>query len=193
MQRIGLDASGYSILNVHKIGIDAPPSFIFEELEKWNGDSTCWPNHIAQVNLVDDKLDDVQILLFGFRNYPLKLKNGVLGIKYIPLFNLKVRKLQAVPGPNDIDNARYILFESSGGYPIGFFTIYIRSSIEDDKAKEQSQIFFVVGFNFFGKENVTTKNLLVKIWIIIHNRVTRNVINRFKKLCEWRFEKIQAN
>lgn len=191
LQRIGLDASQYSVLNVHKIGIDAPPNYIFEELMNWNGDSTCWPNHIAKVDRVHNNIENIQILPFGKKEYPFGIKNGIWGMDFIPLFNLSAQKIQSVPISSDADNARYILYKCSGGYPIGFYTMYVRSSIAEQGEKEQSQLFFGVGFDFFGKKSWTKQHIVVKVWALIHNKVTRNVMNRFKQLAEWRFEKIQ--
>lgn len=191
LQRVGMDASNYLVLNVHKIGINAPANYVFEELLSWNGDSTCWPNHIAKVDRINDQIENIQILPFGQDKYPLGFKNGIFGFKYIPLFNLNALKIQSVPSTMDDDNARYLLYKCSGGYPIGFFTMYVRSSIAEQNEKEQSQIFFGVGFDFFGRKNMSEDNIIVKIWVFIHNRVTNNVMNRFKELCEWRFEKIQ--
>ena len=191
LQRIGMDASNYSVLNVHKIGIDAPAHYVFEELLNWNGDSTCWPNHIARVDRLNDGIENIQILPFGRNKYPFGIKNGIFGFKYIPLFYLAAQKIQIVPGSSDDDNARYILYKCTGGYPIGFFTMYVRSSIAQQDEKEQSQLFFGVGFDFFGRKSWTSNHIIVKVWELIHNRVTTNVMNRFKQLCEWRFEKIR--
>jgi hypothetical protein len=69
--------------------------------------------------------------------------------------------------------------------------MYVRSAIGQQDEKEQSQLFFTVGFDFFGRKNWANEHILVTIWALIHNRVSRNVMNRFKQLCEWRFEKIQ--
>ena len=191
LQRIGMDASNYSVLNVHKIGIDAPVNYVFEELLNWNGDSSCWPNHIAKVDRINDKIENIRILPFGQSKYPFGFKNGIFGFKYIPLFNLNAQKIQSIPGSTEIDNARYILFKCSGGYPIGFFAMYLRSSIAQQNEAEQTQLFFGVGFDFFGKKVWTKNHIIVKTWGLIHNRVTTNVMNRFKQLCEWRFEKMQ--
>jgi len=191
LQRIGMDASHYSVLNVHKIGIDAPSHYIFEELLSWNGDSTCWPNHIARVDRIKNNIENIQILPFGQSKYPFGIKNGIFGYNFIPLFNLNALKFQSVPISSDADNARYILYKCSGGYPIGFYTMYVRSSIAEQGEHEQSQLFFGVGFDFFGRKTWTSKHIVVRIWTIIHNKVTRNVMNRFKQLCEWRFDKIQ--
>ena len=43
LQRLGTEVSEYRILNVHQIGINVPAKYIFEELLKWNGDSTVGP------------------------------------------------------------------------------------------------------------------------------------------------------
>lgn len=191
LQRVGMDASNYSVLNVHKIGIDAPVQYVFEELMNWNGQSTCWPNHIAKVDRINDKIENIRILPFGWTKYLFGIKNGIFGFKYIPLFNLNAVRIQSVPGLNEADNARYMLYKSTGGYPIGFFTLYVRSSVDDQGETEQSQLFFGVGFDFFGRKNWANRNIVVRFWSLIHNRVTNNVMNRFKQLCEWRFEKIR--
>ncbi|MCK5469867.1 MAG: hypothetical protein KAI99_15205, partial [Cyclobacteriaceae bacterium] len=52
MQRTGIDPNRYSVLNIHKIGVEAPVSYVFNELLQWNGDSTCWPNYIAKVDRI---------------------------------------------------------------------------------------------------------------------------------------------
>ncbi len=190
MQRIGIDVTKYSVLNIHRIGIHVPVRYVFEELLHWDGDSTCWPNHIAAVDRLGGRLGHIQIFLLGQKKYPLGFKNGLFGLKYIPLFSLDALKFQYQPGPSD-DNARYLLYDSSGGYPIGIFTMYVRSAIPKRGEIEQSQLFLAVGFNFYGKEQRSNVNIVNKIWEKIHNRVSTNVLNRFKQLCEWRFQRIQ--
>jgi hypothetical protein len=189
MQRIEIDVTKYSVLNIHRIGIHVPVRYVFEELLHWDGDSTCWPNHIAAVDRLGGRLENIQIFLLGRRKYPLGLKNGIFGLKYIPLFSLDAMKFQYTPGPSD-DNARYLLYDSSGGYPIGIFTMYARSAITTQGEIEQTQLFLAVGFNFYGKEHRSNINIVNKIWEKLHNRVTANVLNRFKQLCEWRFQRI---
>jgi len=191
LQRIGIDVSNYSILNIHKIGIDAPVNSVFEELLSWNGDSTCWPNHIAKVDRIENRLESIQILPFGWHQYPFGFKKRFLGLKIIPLFNIKAIEIKRSPDQGDMDNARYMLFSCSGGYPIGVFTFYVRSSIADQNETEQTQLFLGVGFDFFGKKNWSRKHIIIRIWKIIHDRVSTNVMNRFKQLCEWRFNKLQ--
>lgn len=183
LQRIGIEVSGYTVLNFHKVGIDAPAGAIFEELLNWNGDSTCWPNHLAEVYRIDDQIEEIEILLFGIKKFPC----GWLS----PLFKLNSLHIQHTPATVDLDNARYLLYKCSGGYPIGIFAMYVRSSIPEQNETSQSQLFFGVGFDFYGKKKTSKFNLVNFIWTKIHNRVTANTLNRMKQLCEWRFEKKQ--
>lgn len=191
LQRLEIDVAEYAILNVHKIGIDAPVRYVFEEMLKWDGDSTCWPNYIAEVERADGRLEQIGIFLFGRRKYPFGIKGGFFGFKYIPLFNLNLVKIQPLPNPSDVDNARFLLFESSGGYPIGIFALYVRSSIAAESETEASQLFCVVGFNFYGDEKRSHIRIVNGLWESIHNKVTSNVMNRFKQLCEWKFHRVQ--
>lgn len=190
IQRIGIDVLKYSVQNIHRIGIKTPVRYVFEELLQWDGHSSCWPNHIATVERLEGKLEHIKIHLFNCRKYPFGFKKSFLGLKYIPLFYLNALKFQFLPGPSD-DNARYLLYSSSGGYPIGIYAMYARSSIAIQEEVEQTQLFFAVGFNFYGRESGKRITIINKIWEKIHNRVTSNVMNRFKQLCEWRFERIQ--
>ena len=192
MQRFGISVTRYSVLNIHKIGIKTPVKYVFEELLKWDGDSTCWPNYIAKVSRINNRLENIKIYLFGWTKYPFGLKNGFLWFKYIPLFNINAIKIQNVPDLVNSDNARYLLYNCSGGYPIGVFSMYVRSSIAEQNEKDQAQLFFIVGFNFYGKENWSKRNMLHKTWEMFHDRVTSHTMIRIKQLCEWRFEKIQA-
>lgn len=183
LQRIGIEVSEYSVLNFHKIGVDAPVGAIFAELLDWNGDSTCWPNHVAQINRIDDHIEEIDIHLFGIKKYPFGW--------FSPLFKLDAIRIQRTPELADLDNARYLLYKCSGGYPIGIFAMYVRSSIPDQDETSQSQLFLGVGFDFYGKKKTSKFNLVNFIWEKIHNRVTENTLNRIKQLCEWRFEKTQ--
>jgi hypothetical protein len=183
MQRIGLEVQNYSVLNVHKISIDVPVHYIFDELLQWNGDSTCWPNHLARVQRVNNRLEEIEILLFGIKIHPFGL--------FSPLFHLNAIRIQRIPAPSDYDNARYLLYKCSGGYPIGIFSMYVRSSIAIENETGQSQLFMAVGFDFYGRKSKKIFNPLNKMWEFIHDRVTTNTLNRFKQLCEWRFEKMK--
>ena len=187
MQRLGITPDGYSILNIHQIGVDAPPIYVFNEIMDWSGDSPCWPNHIAKTEQVNSCFDNIRILPFGWTRYPFGWKS-LLGINLIPLFNMNIIRAKVLPDPYDFDNARYRLYECTGGYPIGFFSIYVRSSIPDSGETEGSQLFIVVGFDFYGRKDLSKLKLVRWMWEFIHNRVTANVIHRLKWMCEWSFE-----
>lgn len=189
MQRTGIVVEDFKMLNIHRIGIEAPGRYIFDELLKWDGDSSCWPNHIAKVNLVDNNLEQIKIFLFGRTKYLWGLKNGFFGLRLFHLFDLSAIKIRKVPSINDPDNARYLLYECKGGYPIGIFSMFVRSSIPERGEKEMSQLFIMVGFDFFGSQTLSKFKLIKIVWEFFHNRVTSNVAYRFKELCEWKFEK----
>ncbi len=194
MQRTGIDPNRYSVLNIHKIGVEAPVSYVFNELLQWNGDSTCWPNHIAKVDRIENDLNRIRIHPFGWKKYPLKFMKSFFGFKLIPLFLLNAIQIKKVPDTFDFDNARYLLYECSGGYPIGIYIMYVRSSIASMGEVAQSQLIFAVGFNFYGNEDWQRhRKWANKIWESIHNRVTANVLNRVKQLGEWRIDTIQNN
>jgi hypothetical protein len=176
-QRLGISVEEYGVLNVHRIGIDAPLRLVFEELLTWHDASVWWPNHLAAVHRVDGSLEDVRMLLFGS---PLEL------------FRLHAVRIRRDPGPEDLDSARYVLYETSGGYPIGVFGMFVRSRIADRGEEEPTQVFFAVGFNFYGKRQWPHRRLINPIWEGIHNRATANILNRFKRLCEAAFERLEA-
>lgn len=194
IQRIGVDTDKYSVLNLNKIGIDAPVNTIFNELILFDGNPRCWPNHIAKVDRINHDFKNIRMLPFGWKRYPFKSMKSFFGLPLIPLFLLKVIRVKEVPDNFDFDNARYVLYECSGGYPIGFLAIYIRSSITELGETAKSQLIFGVGFNFFGKKEWQGKRKFIsKVWEWVHNRVTANVLNRIKQLSEWRLENIQEN
>jgi hypothetical protein len=184
MQRIGVAVDSYSVLDVHQIAVDAPVQVIFDELLKWNGDSTYWPNYLAQVHRVNERLEEIEILLFGLKRLPFGF--------FSPLFRLNAIRIQRLPATSDYDNARYLLYRCSGGYPIGVFSMYVRSSIARRNEALQSQLFMAVGFDFYGRKTKFKLSPINKVWELIHDRVTANMLSRLKQLCEWRFEKIQG-
>ena len=184
LQRTGVDVENYRMLNLHRVGIEAPASYVFDELLEWSGDSICWPNHIARVDLQNNKLEQIKIYLFG-------ISKRIFGFSPFHLFDLSAIRIQSVPALADSDNARYLLYECKGGYPIGVFSIYVRSSIPDRGEKEMSQLYMMVSFNFYGKKRKRL-NLLNRIWEKIHNRVTSNIVYRLKLLCEWKFENFMS-
>jgi hypothetical protein len=194
IQRIGIDSSQYSVLNINKIGIDAPVQLIFDDLMHFRNNPSCWPNHIAKVDRADNDLKHIRILPFGWKRYPFKFMKSFFGLPLIPLFLLDAIRIKSVPDSYDFDNARYFLYECSGGYPIGILAIYVRSSIPELGETHKSQLVFGVGFNFFGKREWQDRRKLVgRVWEWVHNRVTANVLNRLKQLTEWRFETRQKN
>ncbi len=190
MQRLGVDVGSYSVLNAHRIGVEAPVQTVFEELLQWNGDSSCWPNHLATVNRSNGSIERIEIQPLGLRRLPLGAWTR-FGWNVSPLFVLEALRIQRFPEPLEMDNARYLLYSCSGGYPIGVFAIYVRSPIAEQGETERTQVFFVVGFNFYGKGKLSRIRPLRAIWERVHNRVTPNVLNRFKRLCEWRFQRAQ--
>ena len=194
IQRLGIDTNQYSILNINKIGIDAPVNHIFRELLLFRGNPSCWPNHIAKVDRIDTELNHIRILPFGWKHYPFKFMKSFLGLPIIPLFLLNAIEIKTVPDSHDFDNARYFLYECSGGYPIGILAIYVRSSIPELGETCKSQLIFGVSFNFFGNQKwQKNRKLIGVLWEWIHNRVTANVLNRLKQLSEWHIEMIQKN
>lgn len=185
MQRMSIDVDSYKMFNIHQIGVNTPISYLFDELLKWDGNSSCWPNHIAKVHLVNNNLNKIQIHLFDMSKY-------LFGFKPFHLFDLNAIKIKRVPSYDDPDNARYLLYQCKGGYPIGVFSMYTRTSIPERGEKEMSQLFFMVGFDFFGSSSLSNIRFIRKLWAFFHNRVTSNVAYRFKQLCEYRFNELIA-
>jgi hypothetical protein len=186
LQRIGVPVNNYSVLNIHRIGIDVPVKNVFEELLLWDGNSNYWPNQLARVKRINGSLEKILVYTLGIEKIRLK---GLLsnGIKIKPLFNMSALKFQNTPSPSDTDNARFLLYECRGGYPIGIYTIYLRSSISELNEKEKTQLFSLVAFNFYGKKNWFYSNLINPIWEKIHNRATSNILNRMKTEFEGKF------
>ncbi len=190
-QRLDINTTKYKILNIHKIGVNAPAKYVFEELIKWDENSTCWPNKIAKIVKRNNSVKHLDVYLFGLNKFSKWFKNSKLGKSLVPLFQLNAIAIKISPDLIGSDNARYMLYKTSGGYPIGFFTMYVRSSVANQQEKEQSQLFLIVGFNFYGKKNWPKIKLINKIWESLHNRVTANILEKLKQLSEWRFEKFK--
>jgi hypothetical protein len=185
-QRLGLSVEDYAILNIHRIGIEAPAAYVFEELLEWNEVARCWPGHLAKLERIEGGLEHIHVLLFGRRKPLLGLKAKLFGLNVAPLFKMEVIKRQEAPSPSEVDNARYLLYKCRGGYPIGIFCLYVRSSIAQEGETEETQVFMVVGFNFYGRKDWPRTHVINRVWELIHNRVTSNVLNRLKRLCEVR-------
>ncbi len=128
LQRVGEGVDRYTVLNVHQIGIEPPVSYVFNELLNWNGDSTCWANHIAKAERKDEDIETIRILPFGWKKYPFGFQKSFFGMNFIPLFYLNFIRIKRFPDAFDFDNARYLLYKCSGGYPIGIFMMYVRSA-----------------------------------------------------------------
>jgi len=191
-QRLGIDVAQYAILNIHRIGIEAPTRHVFEELLHWDGRPAYWPNHIVQVIRTIRQPQQLEFFLLGKRKTLFGIKSGILGLDFIPLFRMDAVAVQRVPSESNFDNARYLLYECSGGYPVGICGIYVRSPIANLGETEPAQVFFAVGFNFYGKGEWSRPGLIRRVWEGIHNRVTTNVLNRFKNECESTFQRVQA-
>ena len=71
---------------------------------------------------------------------------------------------------------------------MGICGIYVRSPIADLGETRQTQAFFAVGFNPYGRRILSNIRPVRRTWETIHNRVTSNVLNRFKCLCEVGFQ-----
>jgi len=186
-QRLGIDVSTYSVLNIHRIGIDVPCRFVFRQLLQWDGESLYWPNRIARAERVDGRLEHIEIYLFGWRRF--------LFAKTVPLFRMKAVEFREQPATDGVDNARFLLFTCEGGYPIGHFTMYLRSPIAALDESEPSQLFLAVGFNVYGRRHLSRRRWALpvsRIWEAIHNRVTSNILYRLKILCEAEFQRLEG-
>ncbi len=192
LQRLDVDVSAYRVLNIHRIGVEAPARLVFEELRQWSTVETCWPRHLAALERVDGGTECIRVFLLGRRERLFGLRSGFLGLHFVPLFQLDLLRMQDWPGPLDVDNARYLLYACRGGYPIGFLGIYVRSSAADRGETGTSQVFFMVSFDFYGRKSWWPGVRVVNhIWERVHNRATANMLNRFKELCEARFEEVR--
>ena len=185
MQRLGRDVSNYSVLNLHKIGVDAPARHVYEEFLKWGSDSAFWPNGLATVVGEGEDLERLRIRPFGKTRWGRSIWRK-------PLFELRLLEKQEVPSFADPDNGRFLLFQCEGGYPIGIFAFYVRSAIQERGELDSTQVFVGAGFDFYGKERWPLFHPVNRVWETVHDRVTRNILNRFKQVCEWRFDRTQA-
>ena len=108
-----------------------------------------------------------------------------LGADFGTLFLATVVEARRVPDAQDTENARFFLWNCSGGYPIGVFSIFARSRIPERGEVAPTHLFFAVGFNPYGSRNLGRfGGPLRATWQFLHDRVTSNVLNRFKRLCE---------
>jgi hypothetical protein len=183
-ERTGVDVSVYSILNIHRIGIDATIETVFDEVERWEGGSACWPDYLATIEQTPGEQDGFRVVLFG-RSGAMRWLRGRLGPDFGTLFVATVSEARRIPDLQDTENARFFLWNCSGGYPIGVFSIFARSRIADRGEIEPTHLFFAVGFNPYGSWTLgRIGGPLRSAWQFAHDRVTSNVLNRFKRLCE---------
>jgi uncharacterized protein YbjT (DUF2867 family) len=180
LQRLGRDLSGYSVLNLHRIGVEAPARHVFETLLQWDRDSTCWPNELATVERVGEGVEHLRVTLLGRRRRGAR-----------PLFELRLVDRSDVPSAWDPDNGRYLVYRCEGGYPVGIFAFYVRSSLPERGETGRTQLFVGVGFDFYGRERWPLFHPVNRVWEAVHDRVMRNQLARFAALCEWRFQRLQ--
>ena len=183
-ERTGVDVSVFSILNLHRIGIEAPVETVFDEVERWEGGSACWPDHLATIEEIPGEQDGFRVVLLGRSGLMRRLRSR-FGPEFGSLFVATVVEARRVPDMRDTENARFFLWNCSGGYPIGVFSIFARSRIPGRREPEPTHLFFAVGFNPFGSRTLGSIGGPIRsAWQLIHDRVTSNVLNRFKMLCE---------
>jgi hypothetical protein len=183
-ERTGVDVSVYSILNIHRIGIEAPVETVFDEVERWEGGSACWPDHLATIEELPGEQGGFRVVLLG-RASVMRWLRSRLGSEFGTLFVAKVAEARRVPDSRDTESARFFLWNCSGGYPIGVFSIFARSRIAGRGEVEPTHLFFAVGFNPYGIRTLGRIGWPFRAtWQLIHDRVTSNVLNRFKRICE---------
>jgi len=191
LQRLGISVDSYSILNIHQIGIRVPVKFVHEELMHWEGNSPFWPNHIATIDRIDGSRKNIEMNLLGQTTPRIRRWLRRIAPQFGTLFLMKALRIQHQPHRSDFDNARFLLYECSGGYPIGIFFQYVRSPIESQGEVERAQLFLAVSFDFYGKQHWPRG--VAHTWEKIHNRVTANVMNRFKQMCEAEFREYTSD
>jgi len=183
-ERTGVDVSVYSILNIHRIGIEAPIETVFDEVERWEGGSPCWPDYLATIEELPGEPGGFRVVLLG-RAPLMRWLRARIGPEFGTLFVAKVAQARRVPDVRDTENARFFLWNCSGGYPIGVFSIFARSRIAGRAEVEPTHLFFAVGFNPYGIRTLGHLGGPFRAaWQFVHDRVTSNVLNRFKRLCE---------
>jgi len=162
---LGTPVDDYEVLNIHRIGIDAPVDRIFEVIRSGAAATACWPNRLARLQRDADSATNARV--------------NVLGLPFWSLFRLTEVELDDVG-----DGARKILFRCHGGYPIGIFAMLARPSYSELGEHRTSQFFFVVSFNFYGRPRWWGARVLHGMWESVHNRATGNILNRLRRLCE---------
>lgn len=191
LQRLAIDVDRYSVLNIHRIGIDAPVKYVFEEFFSEDMESRCWPDHVATQKRPLDGVEEIHVVLCGRMQRFYAAAKRLFGESVGTLFRMTLLRSRHFPDPADFDNARYLLYSCGGGYPVGILGIYVRTTLPSRGETGTSQFFFVVGFNFYGRRAWPGIRAINRLWESVHNRVTDHVLNRFKRLCEARFDEVQ--
>ncbi len=111
-------------------------------------------------------------------------RSCLLGLSFVPLFRLDPVRRQEEPLPDDRDRARYVLCRCSGGYPMGVFSMGVRGRIEEEGDREPTQWFFMVSFDFFGREHWLGTRAVRALREPVHDRMTSGVLNRFQAHCQ---------
>ena len=65
LQRLAIDVDQYSVLNIHRIGIDAPVKYVFEEFFSEDMEARCWPDHFATQRRPREGVEEIQVVLCG--------------------------------------------------------------------------------------------------------------------------------
>lgn len=169
LQRLGVNVADHEVISIHRIGIEAPADFVWTEFSRPDPDPDFWPSRLARICWHGEGADHGKILL--------------LGLPFAPLFRLDLVRRQETPPPTDVDGTRYALYRCSGGYPVGTFSVHVRSRIVAEGEVEPTQMFFIVAFDFFGRKHWLGTRVIRPVWESIHNRVTTQVLNRFKARC----------
>lgn len=146
-QRLDISIEPYAARNIHKTGIDGPGGYSFEELLGWNRDSVFRSNRLACVTHLEGTRDHVRIHVFGLEKLFAFGKDGSGGIRLPALFGMDKVRVNRTPQTADVDNARSRFYECTGGYPIGKFLMYARSSIAEQQDEDAGQFSFMVAFN----------------------------------------------
>lgn len=184
VERLGVRVDNFTVLNIHRIGVNAPLDLVWNTVMTWNAGASYWPSRMAWPERQAGNIFHIEIYLMGWKRAPRGLGSRLFGLPFIPLFRLDLLKIQQNPALGQADKPRFLLYECSGGYPIGIFSIYVREAIEGRGEREPSQVFFLVAFDFYGRKELAKWRVLRWIWTGIHNRVTANVLGRFKQFCE---------
>ena len=173
LERVGASVADNAVLNIHRIGIKAPPDFVWDVWARHDRDAHVWPSSIALPVWENARAEHGKLLLFG--------------LGFLPIFELDLIPRRDAPKSGDPDGARYALYRCSGGYPVGVVSIYTRSRMTEENELERTQFFFMVSFDFFGRKQWLGTRAVRPVWEPIHDRVTTHVLNRFKAHCEEAF------